>query len=281
MQETLKYIRVLNWGYGGFAPITLNPDFKSSLDLLQKRLDMLEGLSYDALLDEATSTNGKANLERYKSTDTTFEYQLHFMRDKEVLLDALQPDYYEKDGNEVVLVENPNRMFRPLLKGIDKFKADGLWTDEQWKECRWTIETIEKQFEERLRQFAAAYDYKTEQQPQHSTTSLQDLLPEQLRTNNKAVEYIQRAIKANMIQQVSDGLRWVQIGKRGKHAQVAYFVGELCGYKDGGFRGNVGNRVSYGLFEKLFDEKRLDRALKQVYEAKPQWWRKKIDALFE
>lgn len=263
MEQTLKYIKVLNWGYGGFSPMTLTPDYKSSLDQLQERLALLEGLSYDALLVEATSANGKANLQRYKSTDTTFEYQLHFMRDRQQLLEALPT------------------MFKGFKDGVDKFRADGLWSDEQWREYRVTLSQIERQFEERLEQFATAYDYKTEQEPQHSTTSLQNLLPEQLRTNNEAVEYIQRAIKANMIQQVSDGLRWVQIGKRGKHAQVAYFVGELCGYKDGGYRGNIGNRVSYELFEKLFDEKRLDRALKQVYEAKPQWWRKKIDALFE
>ncbi|MCR4582234.1 MAG: hypothetical protein K5764_01580 [Prevotella sp.] len=233
MEQTLRYIKVLNWGYGGFSPMTLTPDYKGSLDQLQERLALLEGLSYDALLVEATSANGKADLERYKSTDTTFEYQLHFMRDRQQLLEALQPDYYEKDGDEVVLVENPNRMFRPLLKVIDKFRADGLWTDEQWKECRWTIETIEKQFEERLRQFAAAYDYKTEQEPEPQQ------IPPQLATP-EAQNYFARAIELGLMDSNYNWLKGLQM--------LSCFAREMSIKLKLG----KGERISWKPFEILF-----------------------------
>lgn len=147
MKETLNYIKVLNWGYGAFcgsfgdiAPLTLSPDFHSSIEQLEKRLALLEQLSYDNLLLEATSDNGKANLKRYKSTGTTFEYQLHFMRDREQVLEALQT------------------MSKGFKDYVDKLKADGLWSDEQWREYKVTLSQIGRQFEERLEQFATAFD---------------------------------------------------------------------------------------------------------------------------
>jgi hypothetical protein len=42
-------------------------------------------------------------------------------------------------------------MFRGILNGTDKLRAEGLWTDEQWKEYRATINQIEKDFEDRLK----------------------------------------------------------------------------------------------------------------------------------
>ncbi len=154
MKETLNYIKVLNWGYGAFcgsfgdiAPLTLSPDFHSSIGQLEKRLALLEQLCYDALLVEATSDNGKANLKKYKSTGTTFEYQLRFMRDREQVLGAFQST------------------FKGFKDYIYKFWADGLWADEQWRECRWTLDEIERLFKERLEQFATAYDFEQEQQP--------------------------------------------------------------------------------------------------------------------
>lgn len=154
MKETLNYIKVLNWGYGAFcgsfgdiAPLTLSQDFHSSIGQLEKRLALLEQLCYDALLVEATSDNGKANLKKYKSTGTTFEYQLRFMRDREQVLEAFQST------------------FKGFKDYIYKFWADGLWADEQWRECRWTLDEIERLFKERLEQFATAYDFEQEQQP--------------------------------------------------------------------------------------------------------------------
>lgn len=106
-----------------------------------------------------------------------------------------------------------------------------------------------------------------------------DLLPDRLK-NDEAVSVFQRAIDAKMIEKNATGLKWLQIGERGRKAQLAYFCGRLCGYENSPF-GNRGGRVCYTELEKLFGETRLDRALEQVWDAKPQWWRKKIDALFK
>ncbi len=214
MQETLKYIKVLNWGYGGFSPITLNQDFKSSLEQLQKRLALLDELSYEALLVEATSANGKANLEKYKSTDTTFEYQLHFMRDRQQLLEALPT------------------MFKGFKKGVDKFRTDDLWTDEQWREYRVTLNQIENQFEERLRQFAAAYDYKTEQQPepQQAKESPQEQQPSKIPTiydNEKERMVFGRALEKGYMKIVNGCYKWHK-----SKSLLAYMCGKLyCGDK--------------------------------------------------
>lgn len=158
MEQTKKYIEVLNWGYGGFSPMALSPDFESSYKQAKERLQLLGSLDYDRLLDEAISPEGKAYLEKYSKTETTFKYRLHFMRDREQLLEALQPDYWEKEGEKVVLKKNPKRMIRPYLDMIDKYRDDGIWTFEQWRECRFALSEIERRFEERLKQFAVAYN---------------------------------------------------------------------------------------------------------------------------
>lgn len=183
MKETLKYIKVLNWGYEGFAPMTLNTDFEKSLQQVRERLGLLDSLNYDALFVEAISANGKANLLKYQSTDDTIEYSLHFMKDIKGLLEMLQPDYLieiDKSYNppKPIWQRNPKRMFRWAFDAIDKFKADGLWTDEQWREYRVTLSQIEKGFEDRLRQFATAYDYSLDgddlnQEPQQIAQELE------------------------------------------------------------------------------------------------------------
>lgn len=189
MKETLKYIEVLNWGYGGFAPMTLVQDFEKSLQQVEERLALLDGLDYGALLVEATSLNGKANLLKYLSTGDSIEYGLHFMRDRGQLLEALQPDYYEKDGENVVLKKNPKRMIRPYLNRIDKYRANGLWTDEQWREYRVTLSQVERGFELRLKQFATAYDYNISGDDQKAE------LPKELNTN-EAQRLLDRLCKA-------------------------------------------------------------------------------------
>ncbi len=163
MEQTKKYIEVLNWGYGGFAPMTLSPDYKASLEQAQQRLSLLDELDYNALLDEAIG-KGKDYLERYTKTDDTFEYGLHFMRDGKILLDAIPT------------------MFKCFKDGADKFKTDGLWTLGQWREYRVTLSQIEVGFEKRLKEFAAAYGYnlcgenqerQATSEPKHTKSMLQ------------------------------------------------------------------------------------------------------------
>lgn len=122
------------------------------------------------------------------------------------------------------------------------------------------------------------------QPPQDTTPEPQQgligLLPEQLKTD-EAVKIFQRAIDAKMIEKTATGLKWLQMGHTGWKSQLAYFGGKLYGYKYSVY-GNIGGRVNYEGLEKLFGVTRLERALRQAHEAKkPQWWRKKIDAIFE
>lgn len=170
MQETLKYIKVLNWGYGGFAPMTLTPDYKESLEQVRERLGLLDSLNYLSLLDEATSTKGKAWLDKYSNTGG-IEYNLHFMRDRMRLLDMLQSNVCKRDGDKLKYSENPNRMFGWAFEGIEKYLADKSWSKKQYNEYKLALRELEKALEDRLRQFAAAYDYPLsaddpEQQPE-------------------------------------------------------------------------------------------------------------------
>ena len=158
MKETFKYIKVLNWFYSSFATMALNKDYEKSIRLVQERLDLLESLDGNALFCEARSPNGRANLLKYLSTEDSIEYDLHFMRDRGQLLEALQPDYYEKEGEKVVLKKNTKRMIRPYLNRIDKYRANGLWTDEQWREYRVTLSQVERDFELGLKLFETYYD---------------------------------------------------------------------------------------------------------------------------
>ncbi len=188
MRETLKYIRVLNWGYGGFTPITLSKDFERSLQQAQEILKQLESLNEDALFVEAKSANGKANLNDFVKVNADIDHQLHFMRDRKDLLEMLKPDYWEKDKPEPV--KNPKRLFRWAFDEIDKYEKDCVWTFEQWREYKWTLSEIEKGFEDRLRQFAAAYDYSLvgndpNQEPQQIAKELKT--DEAKRVFNKAL----------------------------------------------------------------------------------------------
>ena len=101
--------------------MTIGPDFECSYKQAEERLQLLGSLDYDKLLDEAISPEGKAYLEKYSKTDTTFKYGLHFMRDKQELL-ALAPN-----------------MLKGFKDNADKFRADGVWTNEQWREYRFAL----------------------------------------------------------------------------------------------------------------------------------------------
>lgn len=110
---------------------------------------------------------------------------------------------------------------------------------------------------------------------------LKDLLQDEL-NSYETIKIIQRAIDTGLMEKTDTGLKWLPINGKSRKAQLAYFCGKLCGYKYGGYRGNRGDRVPYEALEKLFNVSRLDRALIQVYEARhPQYWRKKIDLLFD
>lgn len=111
--------------------------------------------------------------------------------------------------------------------------------------------------------------------------TLKDLLPDNLKTD-EAVKIFQRAIDAKMIEMTATGLRWVQIGDRGKDTQLAYFCSKIFGYIYNGYNGNKGDRVPYTELETLFGVSRMDRATQRAYQVnKPQWWRGAIDKLFE
>ena len=181
MEQTKKYIKVLNWGYGGFAPMTLSPDFESSYKQAEERLQLLGSLDYDKLLDEAISPEGKAYLEKYSKTDTTFEYGLHFMRDKQELL-ALAPN-----------------MLKGFKDNADKFRADGLWSDEQWREYRFALSEIERGFEERLKQFSTAYEILTTELAQPSFLQI-----------DKIVNAFDRAVESGYMTKQNGKYRWIK-----------------------------------------------------------------------
>lgn len=237
MDQTQKYIKVLNWGYGGFAPMTLSPDYKASLEQAQQRLSLLDDLDYNALLNEALG-KGKDYLARYTKTDDTFEYGLHFMTNLNNLIESLQPDYWDNEKKEQVI--NHNRMFRGILNGADKLRAEGLWTDEQWKEYRATINQIEKDFEDRLKQFAAAYDYNDKKQV--ATEQQKDLH-----------YYCKKAVDKGYFFEVSDGYRIKN--KEWTKAQLAYFLKHFPN-TDGTFPDKK--------YCVMFGESRLSKAVDQL-----------------
>lgn len=175
MKETLNYIEVLLWGYGGFAPMSLNVDYNKSIEQLEERLQALESLNYGKMFDEATSANGKANLQRWQATGDSIEYKLPFM------------EYWQ----ELVSKHIPE-MFIAYKQGADRYKADGVWTDEQWREYRVTLSIIEKAFEDRIREFATAYDYCMEDNPEP-----QQEQPEQPKRGKKIKHMIDLIIPSN------------------------------------------------------------------------------------
>lgn len=223
MKETLKYIEVLNWGYGGFAPMTLGQNFEKSLQQVQERLALLDGLDYGALFVEATNPNGKANLEKYKKTGAAFECQLHFMRDRQILLDAIPT------------------MYKCFKDGADKFKADGVWTDEQWREYRVTLSMVEKGFQDRLRQFATAYDYPLSDVPNSPEPQQKDLH-----------YYCSKAIEKGYLVKIDGGYRRT---KEWTKAQLAYFLNHFP---------NADKTFPDKKYCVMFGESRLSKAADQL-----------------
>ena len=191
MQETVKYIRVLNWGYGGFAPMTLDEDFDKSMQQVQERLHLIDSLNYGDLINEATSANGKANLLKYQSTDNTIEYSLHFVRDRQILLEGVPT------------------MLKPFKEVADKYRADGLWTFEQYRNYVGGLCEIERGFELSLKQFCTAYGYKIGDDP-----NIEE--PQQ----GSLEYYCQKAVEKGYFKKEGDRYKRVTWSK----AQLAYFL---------------------------------------------------------
>lgn len=217
---------MLNWGYGGFSPITLNSDYASSLQQLKERLEWLQGLDYAALLDEATSANGKAWLRKYQQTESSVEYSLHFMRDRQTLIEMLQPDEWQ-DGKHIT---NPTRMFRGILESAKELKKKGVWSDTQVIEYCLTVSNIERAFEKRLKEFACAYDYRAEPKQ----------IPPELATK-EAEKYFDKAIELKLM---DSKYRWLK-----GFQMLACFAREMSVRLHLG----KGERIAWKPFETLFN----------------------------
>ena len=180
--------------------MTLTPDYKESLEQVRERLGLLDSLNYLSLLDEATSTKGKAWLDKYSKTGG-FDFSLHFMRDREQLLKSLEQDGI-KFGEDLEVKKNPIGMFRWAKDGADKYKADGVWTDEKRKEYKYQLSRLEKALEDRLRQFVAAYDYplsadepKQQSEPQQAAPEPQQGEQEARQRQHKQLGRKRKALK--------------------------------------------------------------------------------------
>ena len=224
MKETLNYIEVLLWGYGGFAPMSLNVDYNKSIEQLGERLQALESLNYGKMFDEATSANGKANLQRWQATGDSIEYKLPFM----------------KNGQELVSKHIPE-MFIAYKQGADRYKADGVWTDEQWREYRVTLSIIEKAFEDRIREFATAYDYPLSDVPNSPEPQQKDLH-----------YYCSKAIEKGYLVKTDGGYRRTNEWTK---AQLAYFLNHFP---------NADKTFPDKKYCVMFGESRLSKAADQL-----------------
>ena len=118
------------------------------------------------------------------------------------------------------------------------------------------------------------------QQPQNLTKDTTFILSVELDTE-KAQKAFCNAIEKGWMKAKTNGcLEWLGIGWIGKQAQLSYLCARIYGYQYDVNRGNVGERIPYDALERLFDIKRLDRSMQQVFEAKkPQKWRVIIDKI--
>lgn len=196
--------------------------------------------------------------------------------------DAFSKELGATSDNSIIVEIMPEGEKPELTEFVNTTDKELLYP-ELMRLCLEDAKGLQKDKQEKVKYYLDAFikrqgETNNAQEPQQER-GLKDLLPENLKTD-EAVRIFKRAIDKGRIKKTSTGLKWVQIGEKGKRAQVAYFCGRLYGYEDGGIS-NVGERVSYKECELLFGESRLDRALRQVYEAKkPQIWRKEIDSLF-
>ena len=109
-------------------------------------------------------------------------------------------------------------------------------------------------------------------------------LPLELDTD-RAREKFAEAIARRWMAEKGNGYEWRGVTDKGKKAQLAYFCGRVYGYKWGYTNttsgGNVGKRVPWQALQALFSfHGDLHKSLRQVYDAKPQPWRRIIDSIF-
>lgn len=239
MQETLNYIKVLNWGYGGFcgsfeniAPLSLSQDFDSSLEQVEKRLAVVDGLNYGALVVEATAPNGKANLEKYMSVEDSIEYSLHFVRDRNKLLQMI-PTMYKPFKEKLV-------EYKPSKDKNGKYRDDGIWTIEQYAQYKGALSELERGLELRLKEFCGAYDFALsddqDEQPQPQQ------IPTELDTPEAKV-YLEKAIELGLMDSNYKWLKGLQM--------LACFAVEMSKRLKLG----KGERISWKPFETLFSVK--------------------------
>lgn len=196
--------------------------------------------------------------------------------------DAFSKELGATSDNSIIVEIMPEGEKPELTEFVNTTDKELLYP-ELMRLCLEDAKGLQKDKQEKVKYYLDAFikrqgETNNAQEPQQER-GLKDLLPENLKTD-EAVRIFKRAIDKGRIKKTSTGLKWVQVGEKGRRAQVAYFCGKLYGYKYGVYC-NDGERVSYRECELLFNESRLDRALIQVYEAKkPQSWRNIIDELF-
>ena len=91
-----------------------------------------------------------------------------------------------------------------------------------------------------------------------------------------------KAIERGWMKKTTGGAKWLGTDGNASKAQLAYFCGRVYGYElNSKVNGNAGGHVPYEALQRYFNVTRLDRSLKQCYEAKKeQPWRKIIDSIF-
>lgn len=243
MEQTLKYIKVLNWGYGAFAPMTISPDFEESYKQVTERLQLLDSLNYGTLLSEATSPEGKACLDRYTKTDITFEYGLHFLRDRDYLL------------------SHTPSMLKCFHDEADKFCKEGTWTNEQWQEYRGTLGAITRGFEERLKQFITAYDYLFVNEPGTQPSFMQI---------EKVVHAFERGVKHGYMTKQDGKYKWI----KDKGTLLCALIGTLLHGDEIGTDGDYKTKGGAETFpasdiEKYFGLKDISKKRYQLNQKKP------------
>lgn len=106
-------------------------------------------------------------------------------------------------------------------------------------------------------------------------------LPDPLNTGLAPMVF-PKAIERGWMKKTTGGAKWLGTDGNASKAQLAYFCGRAYGYElNSKVNGNAGGHVPYEALQRYFNVTRLDRSLKQCYEAKKeQPWRKIIDSIF-
>lgn len=207
--------------------------------------------------------------------------------------DWVQMGNYPDDGCSVPTEEGRKEATRILkglyqmLKPYEKQIRDD-WDSIRRDECLGSL----KELQQVQTMYEVCNDYhnlvgfmesltQLSNEPQHSdNNSIVVELPDELNTD-VAQKVFSVAISKGWIEVENGKYKWLGFGQRPSKAQLSYLLSRVYGYV---FRNdwNVGEHLPYMALEELFNVKRLDRSVRQTYEAKkPQPWRKHIDKLFE